>query len=308
MTEYNFLKLKDLDSSLDEFDNENIENLPIDEELNILKNNLIELFEDFLSQKNYLPQDEEKANLFNCLSNEEKNKSDKNEKIFINDTKNTSDIKEKKIIINIKNTSDKDENNGNKKMDGLSPNLKANLDLHPRKFFRVDDAKKHFKVAISKYATQVINNLIQNSDLPKGLKKKIHLPNFKAFTSNVREFDNYQFLSFDLKTVFTHGKTDENLQGCNDKIISKILNYKKHPEKLQKMKNFLSLKYKDIIKQFYKSENFKEFKENDLTKFFDDGIKKEKNISLLEEDGLVKLFEMTNKKRKRDLFSINLMI
>jgi hypothetical protein len=304
MTESYFLKSNDLDLSLDEFDKESYENLPIDE----YHKNSLKLLEYILSPKNYLPQDNENANLFNFLPNEEENKSDKNEKIFVSDTKNTSDIKDKKIIIDIKNTSEKDENNGNEKMDGLSPNLKANLDLHPRKFFRVDDAKKHFKVAISKYATQVINNLIQNSDLPKGLKKKIHLPNFKAFTSNVREFDNYKFLSFDLKTVFTHGKTDENLQGCNDKIISKILKYKKYPEKLQKMKDFLSLKYKDIIKQFYKSDNFKEFKENDLTKFFDDGIKKEKNISLLEEDGLVKLFEMTNKKRKRDLFSINLMI
>ena len=304
MTESNFLKSNDLDLSLDEFDKESYENLPIDE----YHKNSLKLLEYILSPKNYLPQDNENANLFNFLPNEEENKSDKNEKIFVSDTKNTSDIKDKKIIIDIKNTSEKDENNGNEKMDGLSPNLKANLIFHPRKFFRVDDAKKHFKVAISKYATQEINNLIKNSDLPKGLKKKIHLPNFKTFTSNVREFDNYKFLSFDLKTVFTHGKTDENLQGCNDKIISKIWKYKKYPEKLQKMKDFLSLKYKDIIKLFYKSDNFKEFKENDLTKFFEDGIKKEKNISLLEEDGLVKLFEMTNKKRKRDLFSINLMI
>ena len=45
----------------------------------------------------------------------------------------------------------------------------------------------------------------------KDIKKKIHLPNFKYFTSNVKEIDNYKFLSYDLKTVFTHGKTDENL-------------------------------------------------------------------------------------------------
>jgi hypothetical protein len=45
------------------------------------------------------------------------------------------------------------------------------------------------------------------------------------------------------------------------------------------------------------------FKNNELTKFFNDGIEKEKNISLLEEDGLVKLFQMTKKKRKRELFS-----
>ena len=38
--------------------------------------------------------------------------------------------------------------------------------------FRVDDAKKHYKVAISQFATEKINKLIKNSDLPKRFKKK----------------------------------------------------------------------------------------------------------------------------------------
>jgi hypothetical protein len=61
--------------------------------------------------------------------------------------------------------------------------------------------------------------------------------------------------------------------------------------------------YEDIIKLFYKSEKFEEFKKDELTQFFNEGIKKEKNISLLEDDGLVRLFKMTKKKRKRNLFS-----
>ena len=77
----------------------------------------------------------------------------------------------------------------------------------------------------------------------------------------------------------------------------------KFPEKTKKIKDFLFLKYEDIIKQFYKSEKFDEFKKNELTQFFNEGIIKEKKISLLEENGLVKLFEMTKKKRKRELFS-----
>ena len=65
------------------------------------------------------------------------------------------------------------------------------------------------------------------------------------------------------------------------------------------------MKYEDVIKLFYKSERFKEFKENETTKFFEEGIKKEKNISLLEDEGLIKLFQMTKKKRKREIFSSN---
>ncbi len=81
-----------------------------------------------------------------------------------------------------------------------------------------------------------------------------------------------------------------------------ISEYKKHPEKKKEIIDFLSLKYEEIIKLFYKSKKFKKFKENEMTKFFADGIKKEKNISLLEDDGLIKLFKMTNKKRKRKIF------
>ena len=120
--------------------------------------------------------------------------------------------------------------------------------------------------------------------------------------------DNFEFLSFDIKTVFTYGKTENNLQGSNDLIISKILNYNKFPEKSKEIKDFLNLKYEDIIKLFYKSEKFKDFKENEMTKFFNAGIEKEKKISLLEDEGLVKLFKMTKKKRKRELFSSKLII
>ena len=170
------------------------------------------------------------------------------------------------------------------------------------KYFRVDSAKIHFKVAVSQFFTEQINFLIKKSKLPKKLKKKIHLPHFKKFTSNPKEFDNFQFLSFDLKQILTFGKTEENLQGNNDKKIMEILEYKKHPEKKKEIIDFLSLKYEEIIKLFYKSQKFNKFKENEMTKFFADGIKKEKNISLLEDDGLIKLFKMTNKKRKRKIF------
>ena len=176
-----------------------------------------------------------------------------------------------------------------------------------RKFFRVDDSKKHFKVAISKFATEELNFLIKKSDLPKKLKRKIHLPNYQMFTSNVKELDNLDFLSFEVKHIFTYGKKEGNLQKDNEEIISKILNNKKYPEKIKKIKDFLSLKYEDIIKLFYKSKKFDEFKEKKLTKFFNDGMLKEKNISLLEQNGLLNLLKMTQKKRKKNFFCSKVM-
>ena len=202
----------------------------------------------------------------------------------------SSSFFKKQEEINIENESHKN------KFEIISKNNNKN------KYFRVDSAKIHFKVAVSQFFTEQINFLIKKSKLPKKLKKKIHLPHFKKFTSNPKEFDNFQFLSFDLKQILTFGKTDENLQGNNYKKILEILEYKKHPEKKKEIIDFLSLKYEEIIKLFYKSKKFQKFKENEMTKFFADGIKKEKNISLLEDDGLIKLFKMTNKKRKRKIF------
>lgn len=173
------------------------------------------------------------------------------------------------------------------------------------KYFRVDSAKKHFKVAISQFATEQLNKLIKESELPKKLKKKIHLPHFKLFTSNPKELDNFLFLSFNIQKVLTYGKNDNNLQRNNYEKIMEILKYKKHPQKKKDIINFLSLTYEDIIRLFYKSEKFQKFKQNKITKFFADGIKQEKNISLLEDEGLIKLFKMTNKKRKRKIFFLS---
>lgn len=89
------------------------------------------------------------------------------------------------------------------------PNFNPTAEISKkRKFFRVDDSKKHFKVAINKFATEELNLLIKKSGLPKKLQRKIHLPNYKMFTSNVKELDNLDFLSFELKNIFTYGKNE----------------------------------------------------------------------------------------------------
>ena len=168
--------------------------------------------------------------------------------------------------------------------------------------FRVDNTKCLYKVAISKFATEEINNLIENSELPKRLKKKIHVPNSKLFTSNVKELDNLNFLSYDMKTVFTYGKTDDNYQGSNERNISNILEY---PGKAKEIIEFLSMTYKEIIELFYKSKKFEEFKAKDEIKFITERLEKEKNISLFEQDGLINLFKMTQKKRKGEEFCNN---
>ena len=295
----------------------------------ISQNNSQHLISDFIFPKinqDTLPLEEEDYNAlffikppdFQDKKKEKENKENAFTKGKIISKNNENSIAKQFKLENEKNELFNCNRNTNQNSDNISnlkshpikvlkdsySNKNSSKNQQPRKYFRVDDAKKHFKVAISQFATEEINSLIKNSDLSKRFKKKIHAPNFKLFTSNPKEFDNFQFLNFDLKTVFTFGKTQINLQGRNYENIINILN-SKNQEKVKKIKDYLFLKYEDIIKLFYKSEKFKEFKENDVTKFFEEGIKKEKNISLLEDEGLIKLFQMTKKKRKRELFSLN---
>lgn len=267
-----------------------------------------------------VPQDNSgnNPNLFSEYLEKDENIKEKNSNNNLNflEEKIPENISEGKLELNSENTKtfnsikylnlnnqEKPKNISNLLIE-VSPNYK-NIEFKPRKYFRVDDAKKHFKVAISHFAKEQLNILIKESDLPKHLKKKIHLPN-NLFTSNSNEFDNFRFLSFDLFDVFTFGKKEDNLQGKNFINISNILNYNKFPKKSRKIKEFISMKYEDIIKMFYCSEEFKVFRQQEKTIFFDNGIKQEKNISLLEDGGLIDLFRMTNKKRKREMFCSSL--
>ena len=210
-------------------------------------------------------------------------------------TERKDKIEIKKMIFSTKKLNENEETQPNSRKDDDDSKKSGS-----RKYFRVEDAKKHIKKAISQFATQELNRLIKSSELGTKFKKPIHLPNYKLFTSNSKELDNLDFLSFNLKKVFTYGKKDGNRQDKNEKNLNRILDYKKYPEKTKKIKEFLDLKYEEIIKLFYKSSKFEEFRNTKLTQFFDEGIKSQKKISLLEDEGLLKLFEMTKKKRKRN--------
>ena len=175
--------------------------------------------------------------------------------------------------------------------------------FNPRKYFRVEDAKKHFKKAVNDYALSELNRLIKISHLPKRLKRKIHTPSYKTFTSNVKEKDNYDFLNYEFKDILSIGKSTNKLQNFNSSIIAQILKNKNIPDIVK----FLHLTYENIIKRFYDSDHFETFKTKKLTQYFCKGIKEEKNISLLEKNGLIKLFksyEFTKKKRK-GIFSVS---
>lgn len=172
--------------------------------------------------------------------------------------------------------------------------------------WRMDNTKKHWKTRISNYAKEEINKYISESDLPKELKNLIHSPHSKKFSANPVVTANYKFLNYNLFQIFTIGKEDGKLQRQNEENITKIFEYIEKvgldniSESLRKIKNFFEMTYEDLIRKFYDSYEFLDFKNDETTIFYDEGIKKQEKFSLLKDYGLIKLFKMIQKKRKRD--------
>ena len=92
----------------------------------------------------------------------------------------------------------------------------------------------------------------------------------------------------------------------NDENISRIfeyfneVGYENLSESAKKIKDYFEMTYEELIKQFYDSDEFNTFKENTRTKFFDEGTINQEGFSLLKDYGLIKLFKMLKKKRKKN--------
>ena len=166
---------------------------------------------------------------------------------------------------------------------------------------RIDYAKTKFKKHLSKYLTKKANYLIQNSDLPLRYKKKIFLPNYKSFTGNPIEKENSEFLSLTIENVFGYYK--EGIKNCklqekNKKSIEEIINLVERSQNIQQYQEiitFFKMELREGIELFYKSKDFQEYANDPITKLLDDEIKRQKNFSLLETNGFIKMVELFKK-------------
>jgi hypothetical protein len=62
------------------------------------------------------------------------------------------------------------------------------------------------------------------------------------------------------------------------------------------IKNLLEMTYEDFIKKFYESEEFISFKNEETTKFYDEGTKKQEGFTISEDLGLIKIFRRKGKR------------
>lgn len=166
---------------------------------------------------------------------------------------------------------------------------------------RIDYAKNKFKKHLSKYLTKKANDLIQNSDLPLSYKQKIFLPNHKSFTGNPKEKDNSKFLSFTIENVFGYYK--EGIKNCklqkkNKTSIEAIINFVEWSQNIQQYEEiitFFKMELREGIELFYKSKDFQEYANDPITKLLDEEFKRQKNFSLLETNGFIKMVELFKK-------------
>lgn len=186
--------------------------------------------------------------------------------------------------------------------------------------YKKESAQKMIKAQVLKFNLKKLIKLIKKY-LPKRFKKrenKIHPPNYKLITSQVRNIDNKKFMNMTFKKILIYGKnriTKKDCQYKNYKHIKMIIRYlqkyyKKHnclSHGLIKIKVLLNKKPPGLIKNFVKSKTFEEFKKRKQSIIFQEGISKEKdNIDIFTEKGIVDLFEpleLEKKYKKRKVIS-----
>lgn len=150
---------------------------------------------------------------------------------------------------------------------------------------RCDSLLIKFKSIVGKWFIQNLNNKIKQI-----LKRKIKFFsfNYKKFTIVVSYFKNKNWLDEKIKNLLVLG--DEPNQEKNIRALNSI--YKRKIEGLNEIKNILEQTYRNIIEQFYLSDEFIIFKNdkrvNELNKYFI----KIMDISLLEKNGFIKFLEL----------------
>ena len=166
--------------------------------------------------------------------------------------------------------------------------------------------KKQKKEKTDYYVKRILTNILNNyalNNVNKLIKKcgfypklKLHKCNYKKYAGNTKEEDIHSLLKKIVKKVFIDYDIKEK-EGIINQIknnikIDKIYNIENFPnsEEQKALKKFLESTIEEIIIMYYKSEVFEKFKNNEKNKKSDIIFmkKRNRNISLLEENGFIK--------------------
>lgn len=165
---------------------------------------------------------------------------------------------------------------------------------------RTDYLKKKYKVFLVQYAKAYLNSKLIKEGLDKTFGT-FSLPNSKAFTGNVKDSINHEFLRFSVKDIFTLGKnlpTGGSLQEKNERLIKAIFDRNSNNINLLKIKSFLNLSLENMIQKFEESKVYEKFSEDEEVKYLDYYFQKEKRgeHSLTKKGGYLKYLKEINRK------------
>ena len=225
-----------------------------------------------------------KENLFNPEFNY-KDQNDKVENKYLETSMVLDEINEDYMKIN----------GETKKIFEIAKEAKPNKKSFPS-YPRIDDYKIYWRTKINKYIVETINEFIEQSDLPTEFKKKkIHAPSYKMFTINVRCASTFDDLSKTISDILSLGHESQEKQRQNYENIQAINAHNlNHPsQSVQKIVDFLTKTYEQIIDEFYNPQNQRYFElcKDNTAIYHDEEFRKQKGFSLFEKNGLITLFK-----------------
>ena len=252
------------DNYNERIDNFNLDDTPIEERIDIPKENSKE---NIFVSNGELSLDEKENNDFigkkHYLDNEQisfkKNRNNLNNNYF-------------------KISKDKIENNNNNYTSETSSSNHNTKIICSKN--RNDSLLIKFKSFLGKSFIKHINYKLSNMS-----KRKIKFFsfNYKKFTLNVTYNQNKIWLNEKIKDLLILG--DEPNQNKNEKSLISL--YNKKNEVFNEIKNLLELTYKEIIERFYLSKHFEEFKKDKDILLLNENFQRVKNISILDKNGFI---------------------
>ena len=184
--------------------------------------------------------------------------------------------------------------------------IKTNKEINTRKgknqkknYYNPFNYINRWRTTVNKYFIKKINKVIQDSDLPKELKRiKIYKPNFELFTEKSKKSKVLKELDEPMKDILSLVKPDQIKAKDNEKNIKKIEDfYEENPsESVKKIITLFNKTYRETIEMFYSpdgKEYFNEFKEQNQKE--DEKFKDNRGYSLFETNALIRYFERSKK-------------
>ena len=186
--------------------------------------------------------------------------------------------------------------------------IKTNKEINTRKgknqkknYYNPFNYISRWRTTVNKYFIKKINKVIQDSDLPKELKRIIHTPNFEIFTEKSKKSKVLEELDKLMKDILSLVKPGQIKAKDNEKNIKKIEDfYEENPsESVKKIITLFNKTYRETIEMFYSpdgKEYFNEFKEQNQKE--DEKFKDNRGYSLFETNALIRYFERSKKNDK----------